>query len=231
VDGSQGVKSVEKFGWGDQTKKVLATLKNREARYYLVVTDINGDQVSIEIEDPRQITLRSGTSKRPNATNVKLPIVALEVEVPGEPPIEILGESTGTMYVEANAPKPQPKVTITADTRDAFDDLREARELFEKVAYPLRVFNDDPTSPTYYPRETTIPEPPSLEPRVDVYYDDAQRVWVHKTTWNIGRVNQTCYVKKITDEQMRANRGYWVASLKRRDYGYGPVDNTVPPPE
>jgi hypothetical protein len=162
VDGSEGVKSVEKFGWGDQTKKVLATLKNREARYYLVVTDINGDQVSIEIEDPRQITLRSGTSNRPNATNVKLPIVALEVEVPGEPPIEILGESTGTMYVEANAPKPKPK------PRNMLDDLREAKELFEKVASPRRVvagpsytfpsyratfppnsFNDDPSSPTY----------------------------------------------------------------------------------
>lgn len=206
VDGSQGVKSVEKFGWGDQTKKVLATLKNREARYYLVVTDINGDQVSIEIAAPRQITLRSGTAKRPNATNVKLPIVALEVEVPGEPPIEILGESTGTMYVEANAPKPQPK------PRNMLDDLREARELFEKEYYH------------------TIPEPPSLEPRVNVYYDEARRVWTHRTTWNIGRVNETRHIKKITDEQMRANPGYWEQVLNMPDYGNGPVPKVTPPP-
>lgn len=228
VDGSQGVKSVEKFGWGDQTKKVLATLKNREARYYLVVTDINGDQVSIEIADPRQITLRSGTAKRPNATNVKLPIVALEVEVPGEPPIEILGESTGTMYVEANEPKP----------RNMLDDLREARELFEKVSYratfPPNSFNAAPTSPTYYPRSEfreITPELPSLDPRVDVYYDDARRVWIHKTTWNIGRVNETCYVKKITDEQMMGDPGHWKALLGMPDYGNGPVPKGTPPPE
>lgn len=112
VVAEKGVKNVQAFGWSTVAPEVVAMLKNPEAKFYLVLTDVDGNQVSIEI-DPAGVELRAdaGTGVK-TANYVKIPLVALEVEAPGEPPVELLGAGTATMRVES-----QPAVKLKAKPR------------------------------------------------------------------------------------------------------------------
>lgn len=112
VVAEKGVKNVQAFGWSTAAPEVVAMLKNPGAKFYLVLTDVDGNQVSIEI-DPAGVELRAdaGTGIK-TANYVKIPLVALEVEAPGEPPVELLGAGTATMRVES-----QPAVKLKVKPR------------------------------------------------------------------------------------------------------------------
>lgn len=160
VVAERGVKNVQAFGWSTATPEVIAMLKNPEAKFYLVLTDVEGNQVSVEI-DPSGMELRADTTTGiKTADYVKIPVVALEVEIPGEPPVELLGPSTTTMRVESK-PAPKPRRLLVVKTQDYYtpiahlttreywrggkklhvDTLTDA-EMRQGLGWPVRTFDD-----------------------------------------------------------------------------------------
>lgn len=96
----KGVQSVEAFGWGDQTERVIKTLKNPRAKFYLVVTDVNGNQVSIQIEEPKGVKLRADPDTGVRTIDeIKIDVLAVEVELDDEPPFELAGKGKAVMQV------------------------------------------------------------------------------------------------------------------------------------
>lgn len=103
-----GVKNINAFGWGKETSAVLKQMRASTTKFYLILKDVNGNEVAIEI-DKSDVELRSdSTTGKKTANYVQIPVVALDMEAPGEAPVELLGEGTATMRIE-HTPKPETK--------------------------------------------------------------------------------------------------------------------------
>jgi len=228
VTAESGLKDIEAFGWGDYTTDTLLMLKDAAAKYYLVVTDINGNDVSIEIPAPEGVELcansRAGWKA---AKGIKIPVTALEIEVPGEPSVELLGPSEARIELVIEKPKPKkpdpnPKAGYTYKLEFPKHDPKKepAYEWVDvgevKVPPYLPPQPPPPAGPKQKPLPPPAPRPsgfakhyipkpgansyPGTSLKVKVYYDQSTATWTRET---FDEVTGEGTKEVVTEEQMR----------------------------
>lgn len=185
INGDHGLKSVQAFGWGDYATDVMLMFKDPAAKYYLIVTDINGNDVSIEIAKPEGVELKADVNTGfKSADQIKIPVAALEVEVPGVPSVELIGPCEATVSLAKQGDKAVPAKPST-----------KYREEFGFKPFAPIDFDPKPPKPGYKPPKQKPHNPmgPQYEPKPGansylgqpikskVYYDEMHTSWVRET--------------------------------------------------